>query len=97
LEAKGNWIGGAWRPSSSGEVREVRNPSNVDEVVGVVAWSTPADVAAAVESAEKAFRSWKNMPAPSRARILSKAADILAGRLEEVARLLVPGAGKAHR
>ncbi|MFO7319823.1 MAG: aldehyde dehydrogenase family protein [Limnochordia bacterium] len=94
MEAKGNWIGGAWRPSSSGEVREVRNPSNVDEVVGVVAWSTPADVAAAVESAEKAFRSWKNMPAPSRARILSKAADILAGRLEEVARLLSREQGK---
>src|SRR5690606_35000445 len=94
LEAKGNWIGGAWRPSSSGEVREVRNPSNVDEVVGVVAWSTPADVAAAEESAEKACRARQDRPAPSRARILSKAADILAGRLEEVARLLSREQGK---
>lgn len=94
MTAKHNWIGGEWVPSSSGETREIRNPSNVDDVVGVVAWSTPDDVAAAVQAAQDAFRSWKNLPGPSRARFLSKAAKILAARLEETAQLLSREQGK---
>ena len=94
LIAKGNWIDGKWVPSSSGETREVRNPSNVDEVVGVVAWSTARDIEAAVRSAKNAFRPWSRMPWPSRAKVLSKAAAILAGRLEEVATLLSREQGK---
>ena len=94
MTAKHNWIGGEWLPSSSGETREVRNPSNTDEIVGVVAWSTEKEIAAAVDAAQSAFRSWKNLPGPSRARILSKAAQILAGRLEETAQLLSREQGK---
>lgn len=94
MTAKGNWIGGQWVPSSSGETRLVRNPSNVDEIVGEVAWSTAREIEAAVESASRAFRSWSRLPAPSRARVLSKAAAILAGRLEDVAQLLSREQGK---
>lgn len=89
-----NWIHGEWRPPKSGERREVRNPSNVDEVVGEVAWSGPEDLEEAVNAAQEAFPAWRRLPAPSRGRVLAKAAQVLAGRLEEVARLLAREQGK---
>ena len=70
------------------------NPSNVDDVVGEVAWSSPEDVAEAVNAAQEAFPPWRSLPPPSRGRILSKAAKILAGRLEEVAQFLSREQGK---
>jgi len=89
-----NWIGGAWRPASTGATREVRNPSDWDDVVGEVAASAPADIAAAAEAAHEAGKAWSRLPGPARARVLSKAAKILAGRLEEVAQLLSREQGK---
>lgn len=94
MTTKHNWIGGKWVPSSNGETRAVRNPSNTDEVVGVVAWSTEKEIADAAEAAQEAFPAWKRLPGPARARILTKAAQILAGRLEEVAQLLSREQGK---
>lgn len=94
MSARENWIGGRWTPSSNNETREIRNPSNTDDIVGEVAWSTPEDIDAAVQAAQQAFRDWKNMPPPSRARVLARAGDILNGRKEEVAQLLSREQGK---
>lgn len=94
MSVKLNYIDGAWVASSDGQTRAVHNPSNIDDVVGEVAWSTEKEINDAVEAAQKALKAWKNTPGPARARILMKAAQILASRLDEVAYTLSREQGK---
>lgn len=89
-----NYIGGEWRPSSSGSLTTVTNPSNTEDVLGMVQSSTEEDVMAAVEAAETALKQWRSLPAPKRGEFLYKAANILEARLEEVAYELSREQGK---
>jgi len=89
-----NWIDGAWVAPQSGQTRPVRNPSNIDDVVGEAAWSSEADVRAACEAAQRSFGAWRDLPGPARARILARAGDLLADRLGAVAQLLSREQGK---
>lgn len=91
---RGNWINGDWVEAHDGRRQEVINPSNIDDVVGEVAWSSAKEVADATAAAEAAFDTWRAMPSPARARVLAKAGDLLAQRLPEVARLLSREQGK---
>jgi alpha-ketoglutaric semialdehyde dehydrogenase len=93
-ETYGNFIAGEWKPSTSGETMENRNPANRDEVVGRFASSSAEDVDAAVSAAEEAYRTWRFSSPMSRANILHKAANILEARIPEVGRELTREEGK---
>jgi 1-pyrroline-5-carboxylate dehydrogenase len=56
------------------------NPSRKDEVVGIFPRGTPAHAERAIEAAERAFESWRRVPAEERAAILLRAADHLRRR-----------------
>lgn len=56
---------------------ESRNPSDSSEIIGLVSKSTPDLVDAAIDSAKKAFVSWKKTTGRNRARYLHKAAAIM--------------------
>jgi len=92
-----NLVGGAWRPSASGEYFEDRNPAAVDEVVASFPVSTAEDVRAAVDAASEAFRSWSREPPMRRGAYLLKAAAIVRSRLEEITRDFVREEGKPIR
>jgi acyl-CoA reductase-like NAD-dependent aldehyde dehydrogenase len=64
-----NFINGEWLESRSGKAYENRNPANTDELVGIFVSSNEADVNAAVDAANEAYKSWRLMPAPKRAEI----------------------------
>ncbi len=64
------------RAASGGATFERRHPTT-DAVVTRAAAGTVGDAVAAVESASKAFKSWRNSPPSERRRILLKAADAL--------------------
>jgi succinate-semialdehyde dehydrogenase/glutarate-semialdehyde dehydrogenase len=87
------YIDGRWRDGATGETLDFRNPVNGD-VIGTVAKADKGDLEEAVEAAERTFRSWRSVSAYDRSAILRKAAGILRGRTEEVARLLVREQGK---
>jgi aldehyde dehydrogenase (NAD+) len=89
----GNYIGGRWVPARSGATTEVRNPAT-GEVLGVVPRSGPEDVADAVEAAARAYPAWRRTPAPRRAEILFRVAELLVRRKEELARLMTREMGK---
>src|SRR5579884_1668073 len=84
----GNFIGGQWVEPRSGRMLENRNPANTDELIGLFAASDERDVAAAVEAAQQAFPRWRKVPAPKRAEILFRAAQLLVQRKEELARAM---------
>jgi acyl-CoA reductase-like NAD-dependent aldehyde dehydrogenase len=89
-----NFIDGAWVPSVSGDLFEDRNPANADEVVGVFQKSTAADVADAIDAARLAYERWRLVPAPKRAELLFRAAQLIADRKEVLARDMTREMGK---
>src|SRR5262249_15998050 len=89
-----NFIDGVWVPSVSGEVFEDRNPANTHDIVGVFQKSTAADVANAIDAARLAYERWRLVPAPRRAELLFRAAQLIADRKEALARAMTPALGK---
>jgi alpha-ketoglutaric semialdehyde dehydrogenase len=89
-----NFIDGAWVSSVSGDLFEDRNPANTDDVVGVFQKSTAADVANAIDSARLAYARWRLVPAPRRAELLFKAAQLIADRKESLAHDMTREMGK---
>jgi aldehyde dehydrogenase (NAD+) len=89
-----NYIDGAWVASSSGDLFENRNPANGDDLIGLFPKSTSRDVADAVDAARSAYLRWRLVPAPRRAEILFKAAQLFAERKEALARDMTREMGK---
>ncbi len=89
-----NFIDGEWVEASTGETFENRNPADTRDLVGIFQKSAKADVDAAVEAAKRAFTKWRLVPAPRRAEIVFRAAEILIERKEEYAREMTREMGK---
>ncbi|PYX16917.1 MAG: aldehyde dehydrogenase, partial [Acidobacteria bacterium] len=81
-----NFIDGEWVEASTGETFENRNPADTRDVVGIFQRSGKADVEAAVDAAKRALRKWRLVPAPRRAEIVYRAAEMLMERKEDYAR-----------
>ena len=89
-----NFIDGEWVESSTGETFENRNPADTRDLVGIFQKSNRADVNAAVDAAKRAFAKWRLVPAPRRAEIVFRAAEILIERKEDYARDMTREMGK---
>ena len=89
-----NFIDGAWVPSVSGDLFENRNPANSDDLIGVFQKSTRKDVQQAIEAARRAYSHWRLVPAPRRAEILFRAAQLIGKRKESLAREMTREMGK---
>src|SRR5215468_10845348 len=89
-----NFIDGEWVDSSTGETFEDRNPADTREVVAIFQKSGKDDVNAAVEAAKRAFERWRLVPAPRRAEIVFRAAEMLAERKEQYSRDMTREMGK---
>jgi alpha-ketoglutaric semialdehyde dehydrogenase len=80
-----NFIDGTWIASDGGELFENRNPADSRDLIGLFPRSTAADVDRAVDAARHAYSSWRLVPAPKRAEILFRAAQLIAERKETLA------------
>jgi len=89
-----NFINGEWVESRSGKAYENRNPANTDELVGMFVSSGEEDVSAAVDAAKEAYKSWRLVPAPKRAEILFRGAELLVQRKEDFSRDMTREMGK---
>src|ERR1700757_256248 len=89
-----NFIDGEWVESVTGRTFEDRNPADTREVVAIFQRSNKDDVDAAVDAAKRAFAKWRLVPAPRRAEMVFRAADILLERKEEYARDMTREMGK---
>ena len=82
------------RRAASGKTILNLNPADHSDVVGAFPSSHAEDVALAVAAAKKAFATWRLVPAPKRAEILLRAADILVQNKEKYARDMTREMGK---
>src|SRR5690242_3247827 len=89
-----NFIDGEWVESSSGETFENISPADTRDVVGIFQKSAKADVDNAVEAASRAFAKWRLVPAPRRAEIVYRAAEMLIERKEEYSQDMTREMGK---
>ena len=85
-------IGGEWRGASSGREYEQAFPFN-GETVGAAAAAGREDARAAVEAAQAAFGEWSTSPPARRREVLSKAAELLMERQEEIAAIVTEETG----
>ncbi|MFL5958215.1 MAG: aldehyde dehydrogenase family protein, partial [Solirubrobacterales bacterium] len=72
-------IGGEWLPAVSGETFETLDPST-GQAIASVPHASPEDIDRAVAAARKAFdegAAWRKMPAPQRALLIHRLADLI--------------------
>src|SRR5215211_3134965 len=85
-------IGGEWVDAKSGRECEQTNPYSGD-VVGHAAAAGTDDVGLAVTAASDAFEAWGFGPPAARREILTKAADLMQERAEQIAGIVTEETG----
>jgi len=86
-------IDGAWTAGSTGFDEAVLNPATAAEI-GRVAHATTADLDRALEAADRAFKTWRKVPAYDRSKLMRKAAGLLRERADNIARVMTLEQGK---
>jgi aldehyde dehydrogenase (NAD+) len=81
------YIDGQWVPASGSDFIEVENPAT-EEIIGRVPAGTAVDVDRAVAAARAAFDGWAATDPEERAKYLSRLAEAMMGRIDEVARTI---------
>ena len=89
-----NFIDGKWIESSSSRTVDNINPANTDDVLGTIRQATREEARAAVGAASAAFRGWRTTPAPTRGRIVARAARLMEEHKEELSQILTREEGK---
>src|SRR5271170_2440152 len=89
-----NFIDGEWVEASTGQTFENPNPADTRDVVGIFQKSAKADVDDAIAAAKHAFKKWRLVPAPRRAEIIYRAAEMLFERKEDYSRDMTREMGK---
>lgn len=89
-----NFIGGKWIESSSSKVSTNINPANTGDIIGEGRQATRGEARAAVEAAADAFHAWRKTPAPTRGKIVARAARLFEENKEELAQILTREEGK---
>lgn len=89
-----NYINGEWVTSTTNEYEVVVNPAT-KEPICEVPLSTFEDLNKAVDLAQIAFKEWKEVAVPRRARILYKFHQLLIESKDELAKLITLENGKA--
>jgi acyl-CoA reductase-like NAD-dependent aldehyde dehydrogenase len=92
-ELNKNYIAGEW-VEGDGVSRNV-NPSNTNDVVGLYAHASAAQVEAAITAAKAAFPAWSRTTPQERHDILLRASTEILARREELGKLLAREEGKS--
>jgi aldehyde dehydrogenase (NAD+) len=94
MQVYNNFIAGEFVQSQGTRRIANVNPADTREVLGEMVLSTKAEAEHAVAVAAKAFKTWRNTPAPKRGAIVAKAAQLMSERRQEIARTLTREEGK---
>ena len=93
LPRTGLFIGGEWRPSSSGTTMAVRDPAT-EEVIAEVADGDVEDAIAACEAASRASAGWAATPPRERGELLRAAFERMLEQAERLAYIMSLENGK---
>lgn len=91
----GNFIDG--KEISGKSTFTTKNPSEHEDIVGHFPQSTPQDVLHACKAAQKAFVSWKKVPAPVRASLIERIGQNVKHNKEHLAQMIMREVGKSRK
>ncbi len=80
-----NFIAGKWCDAANGQIIENRNPAQWSDLIGTFPHSPKEDVDRAVKSALKAYKTWRLVPPPTKAKLFFRLVEILNERKEQYA------------
>jgi alpha-ketoglutaric semialdehyde dehydrogenase len=89
-----NFINGQWLAPTGNKTDLNHNPANTEDIIGEFPLSSQADIDAAVSAAREAYKTWRLVPAPKRAEILFRTAELLVKRKEEFSKDMTREMGK---
>lgn len=92
----GHFINGSWVDPKEGNYFQSINPAT-EEILAEVAYASESDVNLAVDSANKAFKSWSNLSGAERGKYLFRIARIIQEKARELAIIETMDGGKAIR
>jgi acyl-CoA reductase-like NAD-dependent aldehyde dehydrogenase len=92
IRAYSLYIDGKWAPAADGAMADDFNPAT-GALFARVAQAGRADALRAVEAAYRARETWGRMIVSERAMILLRAADVLAGKVDEIREVLIEESG----
>ena len=95
-EGIGHMIDGKTVPSISGQTFETKSPVD-GAVLASVARGNADDIDRAATAAATAFKSWREMPAAARKKLLHRVADAIEDHADDIAVLECIDTGQAHR
>ncbi|MFE4707248.1 CoA-acylating methylmalonate-semialdehyde dehydrogenase [Peribacillus simplex] len=95
VETLKNYIGGKWVDSTTSKHEQVPNPAT-GEALAIVPLSTKEDVNQAVQVAKEAYKEWKKVAVPKRARFLFRYQQLLIEHWDELAKLVTIENGKSY-
>ena len=88
-----NYVGGEWVDAAGGETFESIVPATGD-AIGEFPRSTQEDVDRAVAAAKASYEGWRLTPAPKRAEVLYRFANLLVEHKDDLADLMSREMGK---
>ena len=87
------FIDGEWQPAANGAQGDVVNPAT-GLVIYAHARAGERDLERAVAAADRAFQSWRQVPALERYKLLRATASLLRARVDQIATILTTEQGK---
>ncbi|CAD8068980.1 unnamed protein product [Paramecium sonneborni] len=88
-----NYINGVWKTSNGGIALERRSPLT-DEVVGITKQTTQSEFNEAVDAAKSAFKTWSQVPLPTRQRYMFEYQARIRSKIDDIANIIVEEHGK---
>ncbi|GJC92773.1 NAD-dependent aldehyde dehydrogenase [Colletotrichum higginsianum] len=89
-----SYIDGKWVASTSSKTFQVTNPASED-LIGTCPESNTTDLNYAIESAARAFPTWKATSGRQRGRIIKRIFDLLVENKEDLGKIITAENGKA--
>jgi aldehyde dehydrogenase (NAD+) len=89
-----NFIDGKWVAPSTGKYYQNSNPANRDDIIGEYPLSAKADVDAAVDGCQKAFKTWSRMLVNDREKYFDTFIALLAENKQKIGEMLTREEGK---
>jgi len=96
VEVLKNYIGGEWVEPNGENVKEDVNPADQRDVLAYIKSSDEQDANQAIDAAQQAFLDWKHTPSSARGGYLSKLAERMRTRQEELTEAIVKEMGKTY-
>ncbi|MCP5467722.1 MAG: aldehyde dehydrogenase family protein [Deltaproteobacteria bacterium] len=91
-----SWVSGK-REHKSANAFVSSNPANNRDQIATFAAATPAQIKSAIQNAKKAYASWKQVPAPTRANMIANFGQLLIRHKNDLSRVITREMGKPFR